>query len=158
MEIDFRGKKHEAYVVKFDYAVPNRVEITLDGKLYVVTNRVGLPDKGVTKEELKDFALGILFKLNPTKATVVEFEESPIPFLGVPTTNPQTGNQENPFNFTATTLALAVPLTEGRVVGTEIALPLVTEDGTVPEVKVIQSKSHPYKGPKIVQTGKKEVK
>lgn len=74
MEFDFRGKIHEAYVTNFDYAKPNRVEITLDGKVYIVTNRVGVPDKGVTKEELKDFALGILFKISPVVVDNVEFE------------------------------------------------------------------------------------
>jgi len=78
MNIDFRGKTYEAYVTKFDYATPNRVEITLDGKIYVVTNRVGQPDKGVSKEELKDFALGILFKLEPINVAGVEFEGPPI--------------------------------------------------------------------------------
>ena len=120
MVIEFRGKKYDAYVTKFDYSTPNRVEITLDGKVYVVTNRVGDPDKGVSKDELRDFALGILFKIEPINVASVEFETAPVKSPAV----------------------------------TELTVPLLTSDGTIAEAKVIQPKSRPYGGPKIVSTGK----
>ena len=120
MLVDFRNEKHETYVTKFDPSVPNRVEVTLDGKVYVVTNRVGTPNEGVTKEELRDMALGILFKLQPYNVAPVVFEEAP------PTV----------------------------VTKTEIEVPAVNQDGTANEPKLIQPKSRPYGGPKIVPTGK----